>query len=276
MHILYNLNFSSGKSYIGQTVRKMNTRLAQHRQSALRGSSQYPVHCAWRKHGEPSVEIIGNFSSQDELHAAEIEAIKQHCTLSPYGYNVCHGGETSPSKSHLVAKKISEKAIGRKHQADAVKAIGEKSKELWKDSEYREKVSAGLKSSWNDERRAETSARAKSLWDLRKEAGWKVPDSTREKLKARVFSDETRKRMSESAKSRKRSPVKAETCDKISSVVAESWKDPAIKAKRAEAIRLAQKQRFANMTEAERTEFNEIRKRAGETRRLKAQKAKEE
>lgn len=275
MHTLYRLTFSSGKCYIGQTTRKLKTRLSQHRQSAMRGDSQLPVHCAWRKYGEPAIDVIGEYGSDEELHQAEISAIESHGSLTPSGYNVSYGGDTAPSKSPSVAAKIAEKATGRRHTEDVKIVMSDGLKERWKSDEYREKVSAGLKATWDDDRRKATSDRAKSLWEKRKSEGWEMPESQKEKLKNRKFSDETRQKMSDSAKGKKKAPRSKETCDKLSSSVAESWKDPDISSRRASAISDAHKARYANMTEAERLELSEIRKRSWQTRRLKAQKSEE-
>src|SRR3990167_5180704 len=114
MHTLYMLTFTSGKSYIGQTVRKMKTRLTQHRYSAMHGDSQLPVHCAWRKYGEPKCSVLGNFETHDGLHQAEIDAISECGTLVPNGYNLHFGGTTSPALNPIVAAKIGAKSKGRK------------------------------------------------------------------------------------------------------------------------------------------------------------------
>lgn len=269
MHTLYKLTFSSGKCYIGQTTRKLKTRISQHRQSAIRGDSQLPVHCAWRKYGEPGIEVIGEHGSDEELHQAEILAIIEHGSLSPSGYNVSFGGDTAPSKSLSVAVKIAEKAKGRKH-SDGVKAgLSDSSKEIWKSDEYRSKVSAGLKATWDDERRKATSERLKAFWDKRKSEGWEMSESHKGKLRGREFSEETKRKMSESAKGKKKAPRSTETCDKIAKNTSESWKDPEIRSLRSEAISKALKEKYANMTEEEKQAFSDTRKRAWENRKIK-------
>lgn len=266
MHTLYKLTFKSGKSYIGQTVRKMQTRFIQHRASANRGSL-LPVHCAWRAHGEPDLQVIGSYESHEELHQAEIEAIVSHKTLAPNGYNISYGGDTAPSRNPDVAKKISERAKGRKHSDTSTMSAAVKAR--WEDEEGRKRMLEGMRNCWTDEMRKAAGERSKARWEKRKSEGWEMPDSTKSKLKKRVFSEETRKKMSESAKGKKKPNRKKETCDKLSVSTAESWKDPEIKARRSMAIRAAHLERHANMTEEEKREFSEARKRAWETRRLK-------
>ena len=220
MHTLYKLVFASGKAYIGQTIRTMNARIAQHRQSARNGSL-LPVHCAWRKHGEPVVSVVAEFETQAELHAAEKTSIIAVGTLAPHGYNVSYGGDTAPSTNPDVAAKISQKAKGRKYKDTT--AWSNASTETWKNEEYRKKVSEGLKATWNDERRLATSKRIKAFWKSRKESNWKVPESTKQKLAQRVVSQETREKMSASAKARKREPFSAETRKKMSENTKRIW-----------------------------------------------------
>jgi len=196
---LYKLTFSSGKSYIGQTVRPFRERFRQHKKSARTGSL-LAVHCAWRMHGEPQVEILATFETQDELHAAEISAIVDHRTLSPNGYNISYGGDTSPLKNPEVAKKVAAAAIGRKYQDKA--RFVDAAKKLWESAEYREKVSASLKACWTPEMREKRSEISKAMWAKQKLAGWEMPESHKSKLAGRVFSDETRRKMSVSAKAR--------------------------------------------------------------------------
>jgi hypothetical protein len=233
MHTLYLLTFQNGKSYVGQTVRTLQTRIAQHRNSAKRGSL-LPVHCAWRSHGEPEVKVIAEYATHEELHIAEIAAITAVGTLTPNGYNVSYGGETAPSRSPLVAKKIAERATGRKHSNTSPWAIATKAN--WAKEAYREKVSAGLCASWTEERRKEMSERSKAMWAKRKEAGWSMPELTKAKLQGRVFSEESRQKMSVAAKGKPKGPRSEETCARLSESIKRSWQDPEIRAKRTAAI----------------------------------------
>jgi hypothetical protein len=269
MHTLYKLKFSSGKCYIGQTTRTLKIRISQHRQSAVHGDSQLPVHCAWRKYGEPEIEVIGEHGSDEELHQAEILAITEHCSLAPSGYNVSFGGDTAPSKSPSVAAKISEKAKGRKHSEIVKAGLSDSLKERWKSEEYRSNVSAGLKATWDDERRKATSERMKAFWDKRKSEGWEMSEAHKGKLKGRKFSEETRRKMSESAIGKKKAQRSAETCGKISKNTSKSWKDPEVMARRSEAISKALKEKYASMTGEEKLTLSETRRRAWEKRRAK-------
>lgn len=239
MHILYRLTFASGKSYIGQTVRTMNTRIGQHRRSAVNGKSLLPVHCAWRKYGEPLIEVIGEFDSPESLHKAEIDAIRDQSTLAPEGYNVGIGGETAPSKSPSVKAKISATSKGRVHSIEVKAFIAENSKNNWTNDEYREKVSSGLKASWTDEMRKAAGERSKARWEKRKLDGWVMPDSQKDKLKAKIVSEETRAKMSAAAKGKKKAPRSQATKDKLSESTKRAWQDKELSARRVRSIKSA-------------------------------------
>lgn len=245
MHILYKLVFASGKAYIGQTARNMNTRIAQHKRS-VKSNSQLPVHCAWRKYGEPEITVVAEFETQIELHAAEKAAIIAIGTLAPQGYNVAYGGESAPSKNPEVAAKISAKATGRKY-AD-VSSWVKASTELWKNQDYRKKVTESLKATWTNEMRLARSMQTKMAWKERIESGYVMPESTKQKLADYKRTPETRAKMSESAKARKRTLFEDSTKQKISGKTTSSWQDPVIRAKRLASMQLAREKRKQEKT----------------------------
>lgn len=242
--ILYKLTFSSGKSYIGQTVRALPIRIIAHRTCAKNGS-QLAVHAAWRKYGEPEVSVLAEFTNHEDLHAAEIAAIADYGTISPNGYNISVGGDTAPSKNPSVAAKISAKAKGRKLDPKFAGLFSEVTKRNWESEDYRSKVSAGLKASWTDDRRKDVSDRTKMLWEKRRAEGYSVPDEQRRAQSERMknISDETRRRMSESAKKRIREPRSDETRAKFAENARRQAKDPELMARRAEAISAALRKR---------------------------------
>lgn len=252
MHSLYLLTFSSGKCYVGQTVRTMNLRLQQHRAAARRGSD-LPVHCAWRKHGEPKVDVLGEYETHEALHLAEIEAIASLVTLAPDGYNVGLGGETSPAVSPQVADKISQSAKGRKHTDTA--PWSEAVRKRWEDADARERMVNGARAAWTPERRAAAAERSLAQWEKRRAEGWKVSEERKAKLRGRVFSEETRAKMSDSAKRRgapkaaiaasaaaskgkKLGPYDAERIANVAAGVKAAWADP-VKRERLMAARKA-------------------------------------
>lgn len=109
---LYKLNFPNGKSYIGITTRGIEARFAGHLVSAKSGVD-LPLARAIRKYGNPERQILA-FMNHDDLPAAEIRAIRVFGTLTPHGYNVTFGGQTSPMRRPEVAAKVSAALKGRK------------------------------------------------------------------------------------------------------------------------------------------------------------------
>lgn len=94
MGILYKLTFANGKCYIGITTETLKRRVQRHVYYARIGR-QYALSAAIRKYGEDgfSSEVLGTFDSWDEATKREVEAISQHGSMCPYGYNMTGGGE---------------------------------------------------------------------------------------------------------------------------------------------------------------------------------------
>ena len=223
----------------------MNTRIAQHKRSVKSGS-QFPVHCAWRKYGEPAITVVAEFETQDELHAAEKAAIIAIGTLAPQGYNVAYGGESAPSKNPEVAAKIAAKATGRKY-AD-VSSWVKASTELWKNQDYRKKVTESLKATWTDEMRLVRSMQTKLAWKERTESGYVMAETTKQKLADYERTPETRAKMSASAKARKRTLFEDSTKQKIACKTVSSWQNPVIREKRLASMQLAREKRKLEKT----------------------------
>lgn len=232
--IIYKLIFPTGKIYIGQTVKTMEHRLRQH-QNAANAGSLLAIHAAWRKHGAPMWEILGEYSDMAALHAAEIAAIAEYDCISPGGYNLCSGGETAPSSSPLVAAKIAAKAKGRKLDDRHRATLVERNNTLWADPEYRAKVSAGVKAAWTPEMRAKAAARASAR------KGEKRSDEAKANLRAAKanISAETRAKMSAAAKGKAKPPRTEATRAKFAANAKASWADPEIRARRQVAIKAA-------------------------------------
>lgn len=242
--ILYKLTFKSGKIYIGQTQRTMKLRMQQHSNNAKYGSP-LAIHAAWRKYGEPQCEIIGEFKDADELHAAEIAAIKESNCLSPDGYNLGFGGETAPSKNPDVAAKIAAKATGRKAPVHVREAARQQMLKRQSDPIYMAKVREGQRAYWTPERRAQRAEESRA-----RATGVKFTEERRAKIGAAIRnpSAETRAKMSASAKARGIYQRTPETCAKLSSAVAASWQDPEIRERRSRAIRDAKRKQSPQET----------------------------
>ena len=122
---LYKLTSPSGKSYIGITTMRLKERMWRHKKDANKGVNR-PICDAIRKHGFDSftLTVLSESNDRSELLLLEIEAIKQHNTLHPNGYNYTAGGDGSRGTSHT---------------ADFKSALSARLKNDWKDPAYRSK-----------------------------------------------------------------------------------------------------------------------------------------
>jgi group I intron endonuclease len=126
--IVYKItNLINGKSYIGQTIRKLEYRWAAH------CSKHYNTYISKsiRKYGETSFtfEEIGGANNITELNYQEFILIHKHNTLYPNGYNMQEGGRNGKAsmKTRLRMKRAqriihSDPVKGRevrKKQSDA-------------------------------------------------------------------------------------------------------------------------------------------------------------
>lgn len=85
-------NLLNGKIYIGQSIHP-NRRWIEHKQCAMNGIDDYPIHLAIRKYGKDnfSFEVLEEVENYDE---EEQRLIKEYNSLVPNGYNICLGGES--------------------------------------------------------------------------------------------------------------------------------------------------------------------------------------
>jgi group I intron endonuclease len=93
--IIYKItNMTNGKIYIGQTIRNLDVRKAEHKSSALNSDKNYPLYNAMVKYGFDnfSFEVIDTAESTEQLNIAEQKWIAQLNTISPNGYNLENGG----------------------------------------------------------------------------------------------------------------------------------------------------------------------------------------
>lgn len=215
--MVYLLTFSSGMKYVGQTIRPLKTRMAAHR-ARLKQGSKFPLYLEWAKCGEPDASALELCATIEELNAAEEKWIASESTIAPNGLNVAAGGLKSASQHIASGGKISAALRGGRHTEESRKKVSEASKQHWQDPEYRAKVSDGVKASMTPERRREMGEHSKKVHTGRKRSA-----ETIEKLKGRVFSDDARAKMSESAKKRVRTPMSQETKEKIAAKTKAFW-----------------------------------------------------
>ena len=199
---LYRLDFASGKSYIGTTIKRSKERYKDHEKSVAKGST-FLVHKAWRKHGPPTLVVIMRRVPLANLLEAERQAIAQRGTLVPKGYNMTIGGET-----------------GQAGVPGYSKAQSIRMKKLWSNPEFRAKVVKATKDSGVYKRMSiiytgrtlPAETRAKQSQSMRKAMTPEVRAKISIGNKGKVLSPETRKKISVALTGIRRSK---ETCAKI-------------------------------------------------------------
>lgn len=109
----------------------------------------------FNKYGEPEVTIVSGLLTEDEAIELEMFCIEEHIVS---GYRL---GDT------LINFTTGGEGIsGYSHTERAKKIIGERSKELWKDPEYRSNLKEKFKEVSNtEERKRKRSAASKKLWE---------------------------------------------------------------------------------------------------------------
>lgn len=199
---LYTLTFANGKMYVGITTRPAR-RFREHKVASERGINNSIVYRAWRMHGDPVINIVGEFYTKEDLLSAEFAAIAEYRTLTPDGYNMTPGGDTNPMDIPEIARRAAEKNIGRKHSADARANMGNSRRGRKATAEHCAKISAGQK-------------------------GKVLSAETKEKIRAKAIgrkvSDASREKQSRERKGIKRGPMANETKMKLSNLRREYWK----------------------------------------------------
>ena len=144
------INIKNQKIYIGQTTKKRPTdRFSQHKYLALHPQQEKNIsylHRAMKSDG------IDNFKFEiieqvDNLLLNEREKywIKQYNSLAPNGYNLTVGGQgtlgfSRPQSQEERNKKGNSVKKYYQNYPQAREKVSQRTKELWKDPEYREKV----------------------------------------------------------------------------------------------------------------------------------------
>lgn len=90
-------NKLNGKKYVGQTVRDLDRRLYEHI-----FFDHSVIHRAIDKYGWQNFEVsvIEECSSQEELNEREVYYIKKFGCMTPNGYNVVAGGNSTSGYKH--------------------------------------------------------------------------------------------------------------------------------------------------------------------------------
>ena len=189
-------NQINGKAYIGKTYRDAETRRKEH----LSGRGNQPLADAFKKYGEANFtyEILHDGIIPEMLDAFEIQAIAEHNTVAPNGYNLTHGGEGG-SHCEETRRKMSEAKKG--------KNSGEKNPFYGKTHtpESRAKMSDSSKghTTWMKGKTHTPESRAKISESKKGHTPWnKGKKVSNPHWLGRKHTDESRHKMSESCKGR--------------------------------------------------------------------------
>lgn len=112
MGIIYCLTSPSNKKYVGQTKRKLNKRLSDHRNRP----ECVAIYNAIQKYGFDSfkIEVLCETDDEDEMDMLETKYIAELNTLAPNGYNIRTGGakgsrHCAESRERMRLAKLGEK-----------------------------------------------------------------------------------------------------------------------------------------------------------------------
>lgn len=109
MNVYKMTNKFNGMSYVGATIRPVPKRIADHVSAARRGKTAL-ISKAIREFGIAAfvVQVLQTVDSgsYDDLMTAEIQAIREHGTLEPSGYNRTSGGLGTPDCRALESTKL--------------------------------------------------------------------------------------------------------------------------------------------------------------------------
>jgi len=111
-------NQVNGKIYIGQTIRTLEQRKAQHIRDTFTNNSQCVIHRAIKKYGIDKFvfEALFHCLSKADMDKKERETIRERNSKRPAGYNLTDGGEGSDGYRHNeeAKRKIGAANKGRK------------------------------------------------------------------------------------------------------------------------------------------------------------------
>lgn len=144
------INIKNQKIYIGQTTKQRPiNRFSQHKYLAFHPQQEKSIsylHRSMKSDGIDNfkfeiIEQVNNLL----LNEREKYWIKQYNSLAPNGYNLTIGGQGTPGFSRPQSQKEKNKkgnSIKKYYQnhPQAREKVSQRTKELWKDPEYRKKV----------------------------------------------------------------------------------------------------------------------------------------
>lgn len=126
-------NKVNGKSYIGQTVKPLKSRITEHRSAARYYRDGCHFHNSIRKYGIESFvwEVLCKCESVEDLNYTEILFIEKFNTFNN-GYNLTTGGYGSPGikgeKNSKYGKKVSNETRQKMSESQTGKKLSEETK----------------------------------------------------------------------------------------------------------------------------------------------------
>lgn len=163
-------NLINDKCYIGKTF-NLKRRIYEHFMGYSKGCKL--LSRAIRKHGKENffVEILHEGIIPELLNEFEIQAIREHNTKAPHGYNLNEGGRGGVNPSKETRQKMSEAAISReaKKYAEGYTMSDETREKLRKASTGRV---------YSAETREKMSEKAKEREAKKRAEGYKVSEET--------------------------------------------------------------------------------------------------
>lgn len=192
--IIYKVtNKVNGKIYIGQTTQALRRRAQGHFADVSMNRDKSIFHKALKKYDREDFvwEILEYCSTKAELDEMEFHYIRQYNSFGPGGYNLTLGGAGVVGFSHTAATKIkiSEQQLGtansffgKNHTDEAIKKIRESSTERTHTLEHKLAIIGN------------------GNYFYGKTHTQEVKDKIAEANKKRVWSDASRKKLSEARK----------------------------------------------------------------------------
>lgn len=191
------VNDINGKMYVGKTVRSVKRRMAAHIRGAY-GSTRdanSAFHRAIRKYGPAafSVIVLATATTHEELSELEQHFIQVLKTKKRRGYNLSDGGEgqvgwkpTTKTRIRMSLSKLGNKnAVGVSPGVQTRHKIGEASRKLWDNPDFRAMMAAKRKQRWQDpEHRAKQMASRPAYTEERRQ---RISAAFREKWKDPEF-----------------------------------------------------------------------------------------
>jgi group I intron endonuclease len=141
------LTSPSGKAYIGQTFRPIQTRLEEHETG--KSSGCVAIYNAIQYHGWNNFEKDWYECPDEDLNKHEELMVEVLGTLAPGGYNLREGGGSNGKMSEETKKRIGTARLGKTHT--------EKSKRKISESQFGKTLTCETKQKMSEARRGEKS-----------------------------------------------------------------------------------------------------------------------